>query len=160
LVSEVLVTDKGQVDREGASQKAGLAWAAILLVLFFTVIRTLGDWTRPTAAALDCDHFAPGDKTARERCVELRPDDVELMMELGGAYEEAAQWDRAEAMYRRALAIDPEDGDARVRLGGLLLRRGDMTAGRQQGVAALAIQPGRVAAGDLVRRAGQPGSDR
>jgi Flp pilus assembly protein TadD len=131
----------------------GSTWAAILLVIFFTILRTLGDWTRPAAVAIDCDHFTAGDTAARERCVELRPDDVELMMELGAAYEQVGQQDRAEAMYRRAVSVDPEDGDVRVRLATVLIRRGDITEGRQQARAALAIQPGRSAALDLIRRA-------
>jgi Flp pilus assembly protein TadD len=129
-----------------------LLWSAVLLLLFFTVIRTLGDRTRPAEAALDCDHFAAGDTPALERCLDVRPDDVELMTELGDAYEAAAQWDRAEAVYRRALLFDPEDGDIRVRLGGALLHRGDPAGARREAAAALAVQPGRTVALDLMRR--------
>ena len=90
---------------------------------------------------------------ALERCLELRPDDVELMADLGAAYEQAGQWDRAESVYRRALAIDAEDGDIRVRLGNILLRRGDASGARREAVAALAVQPGRAPALDLIGRA-------
>lgn len=142
---------------------AQLIWSAALLLLFFTVIRTVGERTRPATVALDCDHFTAGDTPALERCLELRPDDVEIMTDLGGAYEQAAQWDRAEAVYRRALAIDAEDGDVRVRLARVLLRRGDAAGARREAAAALAIQPGGAAALDLIRHAALPpgtGGDR
>jgi tetratricopeptide (TPR) repeat protein len=131
-----------------------LIWSLALLMIFFTVIRTLGERTRPATPALDCDHFTAGDTPALERCLELRSDDVELMTSLGGIYEAAAQWDRAEAVYRRALSIDPQDGDLRVRLGEVLLHRGDRAGARREAKAALAVQPGGTAVLDLIRRAG------
>jgi tetratricopeptide (TPR) repeat protein len=88
-----------------------------------------------------------------ERCLAVQPDDVETMKDLGLMYESATKWDRAEAVYRRALAIDPEDGDTRVRLGGLLLRRGDLAGARREAEAALKVQPGSVAALQLFHRA-------
>jgi Flp pilus assembly protein TadD len=96
--------------------------------------------------------------TVLERCLEVRPDDVEMMADLGAAYEQAGEWGRAESMYRRALTIDSEDGDIRVRLGHLLLRRGDALGARREGVAALAVQPGRAPALDLIGRAEAAGS--
>ena len=46
-----------------------------------------------------------------------------LAREIAGALAgKESYWDRAEAVYRRALAIDAGDGDVRVRLGGVLLR--------------------------------------
>jgi len=142
----------------GPAFPARLIWSTVLLVLFFAVIRTLGERTRPAAVALDCDHFAAGDTPALERCLELRPDDVQLMTDLGDAYEQAAQWDRAEAVYRRALSIDAEDGDLRVRLGGVLLQRGDAAGARREATAALVVQPGRAAAIDLINRASSGGA--
>jgi Flp pilus assembly protein TadD len=139
-----------------------LIWSIVLLFLFFAVVRPLGEWTRPAEVALDCDHFTAGDTPALERCLELRPDDVEIMTDLGGAYEQAGQWDRAEAVYRRALAIDADDGDVRVRLGGVLLQRGDAAGARREATAALAVQPGGAAALELIRHAtlspGPPGA--
>jgi len=142
----------------GPAFPARLIWSTVLLVLFFAVIRTLGERTRPAAVALDCDHFTAGDMPALERCLELRPDDVQLMTDLGDAYEQAAQWDRAEAVYRRALSIDAEDGDLRVRLGGVLLQRGDAAGARREATAALVVQPGRAAAIDLINRASSGGA--
>jgi Flp pilus assembly protein TadD len=129
-------------------------WSVVLLFLFFAVIRTLGERTRPAGTALDCDHFAAGDTPALERCLEVRPDDVELMTDLGDVYEAAMQWDRAEAVYRRALTFDPVDGDVRVRLGRVLLQRGDLGGARREATEALVVQPGRTAALELLRRAG------
>jgi Tfp pilus assembly protein PilF len=129
-----------------------LIWSLALLLIFFTIIRTVGERTRPATVALDCDHFTAGDTPALERCLDVHPDDVEIMTDLGGAYEQAAQWDRAEAVYRRALAIDADNGDVRVRLGGVLLRRGDAAGARREATAALAVQPGGAAALDLIRR--------
>ena len=133
--------------------KGQLIWSLALLLIFFTVIRTLGERTRPATVALDCDHFTAGDASALERCLALRPDDVEIMTDLGSAYEQVAQWDRAEAVYRRALTVDADDGDVRVRLGGVLLQRGDAAGARREATAALAVQPGGAAALDLIRRA-------
>ena len=79
------------------------------------------------------------------------------MTDLGGAYERLSEWDRAEAVYRRALMIDAEDGDVRVRLGAVLLQRGDAAGARREAMAALAVQPGGTAALELIRRAGGAG---
>ena len=75
------------------------------------------------------------------------------MADLGAAYERVSQSNRAEELYRRALTLDPEDGDMRVRLAELLLRKGDAEGARREGTVALAVQPGRGAALDVIRRA-------
>lgn len=131
----------------------GLLAPLALLLIFFTVVRPLGERMRPTEAALDCSQAAVHDVPALERCLEVRPGDVEMMADLGAAYEEAGRWDRAESMYRRALGVDAEDGDIRVRLGHILLRRGDALGARREGMAALSVQPGRAPALDLIDRA-------
>jgi Flp pilus assembly protein TadD len=128
--------------------------AVILLLAFFSVGRSIGERTRPVEDALDCSHAAAGGTPVLERCVELRPDDVELMTELGDAYEVAAQWERAESIYRRALVADPEDGDLRVRLARLLVRRGAVDEARREGMAALALQPGGPAALEVSKLTG------
>jgi Flp pilus assembly protein TadD len=108
---------------------------------------------------VDCNHVAAHDVPALERCLELRPDDVELMADLGAALEQAGQWAPAESVYRRALAIDAEDGDIRVRLGHILLKRGDAAGARREAVAALDVQPGRARALELIASADAAAGD-
>jgi predicted TPR repeat methyltransferase len=129
-----------------------------LLVLFVAAIRGLPEQTRPAAPEVSCDLAASSrpDVATLERCLELEPDDVELMLELGRVHEQAQQWERAEALYRRALEVDPEDGDAHLRLGEVLLKRGDAMGAAREGAAALKTQPGSRAAQELIRR-GQTG---
>jgi tetratricopeptide (TPR) repeat protein len=129
-------------------------WPTVLLLVFATNLRGLSGRARPTDPSTDCDHLSPGDLAALERCVALRPSDVELLTDAGAAYEHAERWDRAEEAYRRAIAIDPQDGDVRVRLAEALLLRGDVEGARAQASAALAVQPGRAATLDLIRRSG------
>ena len=74
-------------------------------------------------------------------------------MERGRAHERAQEWDRAEAMYRRALDSDPDDGEGHLRLGGMLLRRGDAPGAAREATLAAKILPGNPAAQDLLRRA-------
>jgi tetratricopeptide (TPR) repeat protein len=145
----------GQEGPEGQErlEAAALAWPIGLLFIFFIVVRALGERTPPAEATIDCSHVAGFDVPAFERCLDVRPDDVGLMTDLGAEHERAGQWDRAESVYRRALAIDAEDGDIRVRLGNILLRRGDAAGARREAVAALAVQPGRAPALALMSRA-------
>ena len=83
----------------------------------------------------------------------MQPDDIELMTELAASFEGAGEWEKAEAEYRRALAIDPEDGDVRVALGRVLLRRGDRAGARREAAGALKVQPGSPGAESLLHRA-------
>ena len=126
-----------------------------LLALFVIVIRGLPDRPRPAAPDAGCDAAASGtaDPATLERCLEIHPEDVELMMDLGAAREKAQQLDQAEALYRRALEVDPDDGDAHLRLGEMLLRRGDKAGAEREGVAALKVLPGSPAALGLLERA-------
>jgi cytochrome c-type biogenesis protein CcmH/NrfG len=128
-----------------------LTWSIALLVAFFGGARSIADRTRPVRAAIDCDHLTAADLPTLERCLVVRTDDVEMMMDLGRAYEQANEWARAESVYRRALTVDPEDGDARVRLGRVLLHRGDTVSARREALAALTLQPGRAAVLELIR---------
>jgi hypothetical protein len=52
-------------------------------------------------------------------------DDVELLVYLAEAYRNTGQADRAVALYRRALALDPAQVTASVSLGGIQFERGD-----------------------------------
>ena len=93
---------------------------------------TLGD--RPVS------HAAP--LPLLEECSALYPDDVELLEQLGAAYERADAR-RAVQVYHRALALDPGFADLRLRLGRLLLRQGDAAGTLHQVEAALQVQPNR-----------------
>jgi cytochrome c-type biogenesis protein CcmH len=88
-----------------------------------------------------------------ERCSVLAPNDVQLLADLGAAYEAADTPAKAEAAYRRALALDPDAADVRLRLGTLALVRGDAGEARRQAEAALRVQPNRRALVDLLRAA-------
>lgn len=86
-----------------------------------------------------------------ERCTALDAGDVELMADLGLQYEAVGRFSSAEAVYRRALSIDPLYADLRLRLGRLLLQRGDRAAARREAEAALRVQPNRQTLLDLLR---------
>ena len=151
---EELEGQEGLDRQDGPGQPASPGLPALLLLLvFIIVVPRLGERTGAVEGTLDCSHVAADDAAALERCVELRPGDVELMADLGAAYERVSQSNRAEELYRRALTLDPEDGDMRVRLAELLLRKGDAEGARREGTVALAVQPGRGAALDVIRRA-------
>jgi tetratricopeptide (TPR) repeat protein len=85
-----------------------------------------------------------------ERCSALVPDDVELLADLGSAYEFAGRHADAETVYRDALRRDPAYADVRVRLATLLLRRGAAADAREQAALALRIQPNRKAVLELL----------
>jgi Flp pilus assembly protein TadD len=132
----------------------------IVLLVFLAAIRTTGDRTGPREPTVDCSGAAPTEVVALERCIDIRPTDVELLLDLGALHEQASEWDRAEDAYRRAIAIDPEDGDLRVRLAELLLRRGDTDGARREAAIARAVQPGRTAPLSVMRRADAAGVNR
>jgi tetratricopeptide (TPR) repeat protein len=93
-----------------------------------------------------------------ERCTALFPGDVELMADLGLEYESVGRFSSAEAVYRRALAVDSGYAELRLRLGRLLLQRGERDGARREAEAALLVQPNRQALLDLLRdaRSGSP----
>lgn len=128
-----------------------LAWPVALLLLFALAFRggAAGVLVDRTNQAPDCETPPAGDLPVFERCLTLQSDDVELMIDLGKSYEAAGRWPDAEIIYRRALTVDSKDGDVHLRLGRLLLRRGDVMAARKEGDAALAVQPGNPAAVSL-----------
>ena len=90
-----------------------------------------------------CDEQAARlDVSALERCLLVQPDDVELMLDLGAAYESGGRWADAERVYLRATRVDPRDGEAHRRLGRGYRAHGDLAAARREGEAARATQPG------------------
>jgi len=134
-------------------------WPLALLVVFLGTFRpTRSDSADRSAAICDEDYASP--LATLEGCLALDARNVELMTEIGDRYVASGGAVGAEAMYRRALAIDPHDGDLHLRLGELLLKRGDAAAARTEGEAALTTQPGNRAAERLVERAGARQSQR
>jgi tetratricopeptide (TPR) repeat protein len=93
-------------------------------------------------------------RASYERCLTLAPDEVELMADLGGQFEAAGDRVRAEELYRRALTIDPGFAGVRLRLGEILLRRGDLEGARREATTALKSRPNSRAVLDLLQRAG------
>jgi tetratricopeptide (TPR) repeat protein len=81
--------------------------------------------------------------TALEACATLLQDDVELLADLGQAYESASRGADAEAVYHRILSRDSNYGDIEGRLARLLLKRGAADEARPHIEAALRIQPHR-----------------
>ena len=139
-----------------ARRAVASAWPILLLALFLGTFRRSAEHAADAEASAACEDDAlPGDAAALEQCVALDPGDVGAWSGLGAAYEAAGRGDRAEDAYRRALAIDPRDGDVHVRLGRLLLARGDRAGARGEGEAALTWQPGAAAPRDLIARARQ-----
>lgn len=92
--------------------------SAILLLGSLALIRVLPTVTRPASAADDCERVSRVDAPALERCLAVRPDDVELMIDLADLQAKAGNRDAAVELYRRALTVDPEDGELRRRIGG------------------------------------------
>jgi tetratricopeptide (TPR) repeat protein len=80
---------------------------------------------------------------AFERCSALSPTDVELLADLALRYEWRGRRREAESTYRRALAIDPGYAELRLRLGRLLLERGDRAGAAREAEEALKVQPNR-----------------
>ena len=78
-----------------------------------------------------------------ERCSAVVPLDVELLADLGAAYESAGRPQDAEKTYQKVLALDPDYADVRVRLAALLLGRGAAPEARFQAEQALRVQPNR-----------------
>ena len=128
-------------------------WPLALLVLFLGSFRRADDGSAARSVAPDCQHPDPG---SLEQCVAHDPTDVALLIDLGAGYEAGGRSELAEAAYRRALAIDPRDGDVHVRLGELLLKRGDRAGAHAEAEAALRWHPASARAVDLATRSAVP----
>ena len=137
---------------------AGALWPAALLLLFVGTFRTSGPDAASDASTSTCESPSTVDAPSLERCLTLDPDNVELMTDLGDAYVRGRDDRQAERWYRRALTIDAHDGDVHLRLGELLLARGDAAAAGVEGAAALAVQPNSLAAQRLIDRAAATGA--
>ena len=129
---------------------------AMLLIFAFTFRRPPVDRAAVGGAA-DCARDAQDTRRRSiadlERCLALDPGDVETMATLAAEYEAAHRAEEAEALYRRALGIEPHDARVHVALGRLLLTRGDAAGARREGEDALRWHPGSSAATRLVAEA-------
>jgi tetratricopeptide (TPR) repeat protein len=108
-----------------------MLWPLALLVLFLGTFRRadgVGSTTMTTAV------------------------DVVQLTELGDSYRASGRTDLAEDAYRRALAVDAKDGDLHVRLGELLLKRGDRRGAQAEAEAGLRWHPGSARALSLAAR--------
>ena len=125
-----------------------LAPAVLLCVFAFALPLRLSSGPASGISKAECLTLADGPRqpapplTLIEECSALLPDDVELLADLGAAYERIDSR-KAEAAYRRALAVDATFADLRLRLGSLLLRRGAAAEAVAEAEAALRIQPNR-----------------
>lgn len=72
-----------------------------------------------SAESVRCEIDPPRDVAGLEVCASLFPRDVELLVELGTAYDAAGRAADARSAYRRAIELDPRDADAQRRLAGL-----------------------------------------
>jgi Flp pilus assembly protein TadD len=128
-----------------------VAVAVVLLAAFFAAFqRSAADRSQAVTVSL-CEIDMPRDAAALEACLAVAPDHVEIMLALGSAYEATNDGGHAEELYRRALGVDPHDGEARLRLARLLRQRGDVTHARLEGERALAIRPNSAEAMALAR---------
>ena len=133
---------------------ADVAWPLALLVVALVLFR------RPpppadSGGAVDCESPHAVDTATLERCLTFEPHHIAVITELGDRYAQAGDSPHAEMMYRRALALDPHDGEIHLRLGDLLLTRGDAGPARGEAEAALAALPGSRAAEALMERSRQ-----
>jgi tetratricopeptide (TPR) repeat protein len=127
---------------------ASLASVALLV----TMLPIRADDAAERASTMECltlsARFPADDASpipAYERCRDLDPHDAVLEYDLATLYEASGD-PRAEASYRRAVAIDPSYADAYVRLGWLRLRRGDAAGARSDAERALTWAPNSAAA--------------
>ncbi|HXI29109.1 MAG TPA: tetratricopeptide repeat protein [Vicinamibacterales bacterium] len=126
----------------------------MLLWIFAVVFRQQPVGTAEDRRALDCDVLATLRLPDIEQCLAIDPVNVELLVKAGDGYAGTGDPARAESLYRRALAIDPFDGGSHLRLGELLLSKGDRDSAAREAAAALASHPGSPAAESLAARTG------
>lgn len=138
----------------GAHVPSTVPWARLLLTTALLALVGLANQasSTPTGVSDDivrCDLDPPRDPHGLEACVSRSPRDVELLLDLGAAYEAEGRLAEARQVYRRAVAVDPGDAGARMRLGAALHRAGDLIGARREGRAALRFRPHDPAAREL-----------
>jgi len=118
-------------------------WPIGLLVLGAAVfVRTPAEGPLTTATQFCASPF---DETVErlEGCLSRDPSNVGLLTALAVAHERDGRPDAAEAAYRRAVALDPRDGELHRRLAALLAARGDAAGAHEHAAIADRWQPGR-----------------
>jgi tetratricopeptide (TPR) repeat protein len=112
--------------------------AAVALVAIVTRPAT---GNQASAEAVRCELEPPRDVAGLEACHTRAPFDVELMLDLGAAYDAAGRSADALALYRRAAEIDPRDASVWMRLAESLRRTGDADGARRAAATAIALRP-------------------
>ena len=130
-----------------------VAWPLLLIVAFVASFRYLQSAAAGSHSAVDCVAVADLDARALEECLAADAIDVELVAEAASRAATAGDTARAASLYRRALSLDPHDGELHRRLGELLLASGDRQQARREAEAAVAAEPGNPAAEALLQRA-------
>jgi predicted Zn-dependent protease len=130
-------------------QKASVLAPVVVLALFAVLVPVQLTPPGQGASAGECLTAGAAHSTRQhadlsllERCTALYPGDVALLAELGTASEKVDPLG-AETTYRRALALDPDYADLRLRLARLLLRRGAPADAVREAEEALRVQPNR-----------------
>ena len=128
-------------------------WPAALLFVFLSTFRRTRTEASGEQSPGGCDEAHAVTVAALEQCLALDTRNVEVLTAIGDVHAQTGAPDRAEDMYRRALAIDPRDGEVHLRLGELLLARGDARGARSEAQDALTSEPGNPVAERLIERA-------
>jgi cytochrome c-type biogenesis protein CcmH/NrfG len=118
--------------------------AALVLLVLFGVVALRRPISKPDdrSTVEQCEVVRSSDIGVLEQCLALQPDNIEVMLDLGEAYERGARLADSEAVYRRALTIDAGDAELHQRLAGILLLRGDRAAARHASERFAEIRPG------------------
>jgi cytochrome c-type biogenesis protein CcmH/NrfG len=118
-----------------------LAYALVAVAAFVLVNRSTAGGDAASAEAVRCEFEPPRDVAGLEACYARAPFDVELLLDLGAAYEADGRAADAQARYRRATEIDPRDAAVWLRLAESLNRAGDADGARRAAATASALRP-------------------
>ena len=129
----------------GTRPSATVPLARLLLTAALLGLAGLPNQTSPAGGlsteTVRCELDPPKDMLALEACVVRAPRDVELLLELGMAYEAAGRFEDAHTTYRQAAEADPRDAGARVHLGTVLRQVGDLEGAHREGAFAVELRP-------------------
>lgn len=128
-----------------------LVWAPLALALFVVTFRQASNSAPAASAGVSCDR-PNADLTMLERCAAADPANIERLADLAQAFATAGRRELAERAYRRALTLDPRNGDLHAQLGELLAEHGDLDGARREAELALRWHPGSTRAIDLAAR--------